>query len=158
MKITAIHHRSRLRILELTIEDGRVWGMPYTDLFDVGIGLEAILAEYGVGSIVPKAGPLKAGWREALQISSMRIQDLESWKARDVVERNLEAAHTVGRPRHWHAGGAWYAEIVVNDIPTDCCFNTVEEFFQIVYQIIRRETDLMIGMERVTVPGLVGNG
>lgn len=151
MNIVSVACKPR-RIL-LTVFDGfrSQWSLHYTDLWDLSIGLSEILAAHGIVAVRAGAIPvLKEKYREALQITSLYIQDQREM-AREIKGRIAEGGHV--------AGGLWYAEITVNGIANDCSFNTVEEFFRIVDTIVMREAGIMIGQDNPrTVKGLVGHG
>ena len=51
----------------------------------------------------------------------------------------------------------WMAEIEVNGSITECSFNTLEDLYQLVFQIISREASALIGIPRGTIAGLVGH-
>ena len=111
--------------------------------------LEHILSEHGILAVIPGKPPLfQPGWREHLQLSSIYIEPFAEW-AKEVQQRNAAGLH--------QAGGLWMAEIEVNGAITECSFNTLEDLYQLVFQIISREASAMIGIPRGTIAGLVGH-
>lgn len=149
MKIEAV--RMRPTRIEIVIDESRhtSWSIPRHDLWVVGVTLEHILVEHDVLAHIPGKPPVfQPGWREHLQLSSITIEPVVEW-AGEVRERNAAGLHT--------AGGLWMAEIEINGTITECNFDTLEDLYQLVFQIICREASTMIGIPRGTIPGLVGH-
>lgn len=154
IRATPTHIRVRLVGSPLTYK------LPRGDLYGFAMGIEELLLDHGIAAVIPPMPAFRPDWREFLQLSEIHLQDADSFN-REAQERNEEAARSSrrnGEPHRWQAGGAWYAEVVVNGIPNDLSFNTVEEFFTLLMQIIIRECAVMVGGPAPTVPGVVGNG
>lgn len=109
---------------------------PFSDLVEFSDGLQdALMVADGLVA------------QNAVRPQDRRFMQLEGLRVSDAVEhnRNMLAAREVKERRldgEKICGGAWYAEISMNGTDTDCSFTTLEEFFQIVQGIIKREMAL----------------
>lgn len=125
------------------------WTLAYKDLWDVQLALDHTLEQLGFVAVKMGGTPaLVPSFRDRLQVTSFFTCDQATFEA-ERAERTEDGQFV--------CGGLWYAEITVNGISTDCSFNTLEEFYRIVDQIIIRECGLIVG-KPATVPGLIGHG
>lgn len=150
MKITSLKTRKKPRALVLKLEPwADEWSLFYTDLWDVQLALDDMLAQLGFAAVRMAGSPaLIKNFREQLQVTSLYVCDQAQFN-REVKERI--------RDGQFVCGGLWYAEITINEIPTDCSFNTLLELYQVIDQIVIRQCGLIIGSKPATVPGLQGN-
>jgi hypothetical protein len=112
---------------------GKDYSWPFRDLVEFSDGVQDVLAE--TERLVP-ANAVRPEDRTFMQIESLKVQDAAEhnrnlYSGREVRDRRAEGQNI--------AGGDWYMEVSINGSDTDCSFNTVEELFQIVQQIITRE-------------------
>ena len=140
MKLKSIKTRAGWVIV--TLGNDKTYRLPSTDLWELGVALEGIFTDNQLLAVVPAsiAPELVPDFRDRLKASTFYIQDRDLVDRKELAERRLAGKHV--------AGGKWFAEITINDIATDCQFTTLEELYQVVYQLIYRECTMLIGMAR----------
>lgn len=124
------HRRAHVRM------GGIDYQWPFHDLVEFSDGIQDTLMV--ADGLVP---------RNAARPADRRFMQLEGLRVSDAVEhnRNMIAAREVKERRldgEKICGGAWYMEVSMNGTDTDCSFTTLQELFQIVQGIIKREMAL----------------
>lgn len=109
------------------------YSWPFHDLVQFSDGVQDVLME--TERLVP-TNAVRPEKRDFMQLEGIRVSDSVEHNrnfisGREARERKLDGEKI--------AAGAWYAEISVNGTDTDCSFDTVEQLFQIVQSIIKRE-------------------
>lgn len=132
LTVRSVHGSPGKRVCEIRV-GGFNYSYPFRDLVEFSDGLQDILAE--TERLVP-TNALRPEDKTFMQIESLQVSDSVEHNrsmisGREARERQAEGQHV--------AAGDWYAEISINGSDTDCSFNTVAEFFQLVQQVIARE-------------------
>lgn len=143
MKIESFKVRPRYVIVRLSDSKHTFWPIRRSNLWDFALDLEKILNDHGFQCVMPKSIPaLRENFRGFLGIEDIQIQDARAFEL-EHKERTAAGEHM--------AGGKWYMELIVNNAENCCAFDTLEELFQIVFQICMREGAIVIaGKSSVT--------
>lgn len=149
MKIRNFYVRKKMVLFRLEDQLQTTFALSRANLWDMTLNLEHVLGDLGFAAVMPPGIPkLRQNFREHLAIQDLEIQDSGTF-AKEHTERTRAGEHL--------GGGAWYFRIIVNDTENEGAFNTLGDFFQLLFSICMREGAYVIPGKSQTVPGLVGH-